>query len=132
MLTSYLFLFIFIFFSFTFSLGHDEYWQGFEFVGAVFFCNYCSLHVQFICHVVKLRKSFVEKKSSSSSTITTLCEGLSSSLKKWFSLKTKLEKYKKLNTCKRSLLYFIFICFFSSVEKIIIKVNKIIRIWLVN
>ena len=37
---------------------------------------------------------YISVSSSSSSTITTFCEGLFSLLKTWFSLKIKLEKYK--------------------------------------
>ena len=55
----------------------------------------------------KFTMSSISISSSSSSTITTFCDGLSLSLKAWYSLKTKLEKYKKLNICQPSLLDFI-------------------------
>ena len=73
----------------------------------------------------KFPMSSISISSISSSTITTFCEGLHSSLKTWFALKVKLEKYKKLNIYKFVTLYFIEL-------KFVIKINQIPGIWLVN
>ena len=62
------------------------------------------------------------------SAITTFSEGLPSSMKPWFK-----KKQQQVNICKRSLLDFIsysYVCFFSSFENIVKKVNQIR--WLVN
>ena len=59
---------------------------------------------------------------------------LSSSMKMWSSLKIKLEKWKKSISAYVASSILFHICFLSSVEKIVIKVNQTTRIgyWLVN
>ena len=60
---------------------------------------------------------------SSSSSIATFSEGLSSSMKPW--LKTKLEKWNKSVSANVVASIFFHICFFGSVENIVTKVNQI-------
>ena len=57
--------------------------------------------------------SSISVSSSSFSTMTTFREWFSSWLKTWFSLKIKLEKYRKFNICERSLIDFIAYIFAS-------------------
>ena len=76
----------------------------------------------------------ISTRFSSSSTKTNFSEGLSLSMKPWF--KIELEKENKsmfpnvVSAAPSPRFYFIHICFFSSVEKIVTKVNQIT--WLVN